>query len=277
MLFSTKAKILFAKILYFLTTLLFGKKPRIITRGGINYKADLSEGFDLSLFLFGNFQGHVTQGKYYSIPANATIIDVGANFGIMALQYAKLYPQSRVYAFEPTHYAIHKFNDNLLLNPELAKRISIHNYFVSAESKAVSDLKAFSSWKVDNSEDADKHPVHMGSAKSTEGVGSITLDDFVKESKITKVDFIKIDTDGHEFQVFNGAKTIITEFRPVIIFEIGLYVMKERGIDFDFYWNYFKALGYELLDSANGKKINLENYNALIPAQGTIDILALPK
>ena len=273
----TKIKISIAKVLYRMTALFYGNKPRIIERGSIRYEVDLSEGIDLSLFLFGNFQKHVTHNPYMKLPADAVIIDVGANFGLMSLQFALVAPEGRVYSFEPTHYALAKFRRNLELNPELAKIIHPVNSFVSAETSKSPNIKAFSSWKVDGNKSDDMHPVHLGAAKSAEGVGSVTLDDFCKENNLTRLDFIKIDVDGHEFEVLNGAKETLKRFRPLVIFEIGLYVLAENHIDYSFFDSYFTALHYRLLESTSGKEINAGNFRKFIPVNGTIDVIALPQ
>jgi FkbM family methyltransferase len=273
----TRVKISIAKILYKLVVPFFGKKSRTIKRNGIYYNVDLSEGIDLSLFLFGNFQSHVTQNKFLELTPDAMVLDVGGNFGIMALQFAKVSPKGEVISFEPTHYAISKFKKNLEINPGLNQRISIVNSFVSSESTENANIQAFSSWKVSGEKGPkDQHPVHLGSPKSTEGVGSITLDDFSSDKKLTKIDLIKIDTDGHEFMVLNGAIECIKKYRPKVIFEVGQYVMKERNIDFSFYLNYFSKLHYRLVDSKSGNEITEKNQNKIIPSLGTIDVIALP-
>jgi hypothetical protein len=69
----------------------------------------------------------------------------------------------------------------------------------------------------------------------------------------------------------------IRKFRPAVIFEAGLYLWNEFGIDFDDYRRLFEPVGYSLHDSANFKRINEKNYRKLIPSRGTIDILALAK
>jgi len=273
----TKIYISIAKVLYFFVTIIYGKKPRIIIRNGITYEVDLSEGTDLSLFLFGSFQKHVTHSKLLVIPKDATIIDVGANFGLMSLPFAQLAPEGRVYAFEPTHYAIAKLKHNLSLNPKLANRIEVINAFVSEKSSENSDMKAFASWKVNNEKSEIMHPINMGAAKSTEGVGSISLNDFCKKENFSRLDFIKMDTEGYEPEVLKGATEIMTKYRPQIIFELGLYAIREKGIDFSFYSNYFDKLNYLLFDSASGALITLENHKKYIPAKATIDIIAKPQ
>jgi FkbM family methyltransferase len=272
----TQIKIQIAKILYFWVTLFTGKKRRIISRNEITFEVDIQEGLDLSLFLFGNFQKHVSENPFIQLPENATIIDVGANFGLMSLNYAKTYPKGKVYAFEPTHYALEKLKRNLELNPKLNERVQVTNSFISSEVSDTPGIKAYSSWKVDGSKDSDKHDTHGGTAKSTDGVGSITLDAFCAQNNIDKIDFIKIDTDGHELEILTGAKDAIKKYLPIIIFEIGIYVMEERDIDFSHYSDYFKSIGCRMFNSSSGKEITLENYLTHIPQRGTIDILAVP-
>jgi FkbM family methyltransferase len=255
--------------------LIYREDRRTIVRSGIKYEIDLSEGIDLSLFLFGTFQKHISQNRFLSLPQDAVVFDVGANSGTMTLQFAKSVPLGKVYAFEPTFYAFSKLMKNLELNPELAERIVPVQSFVSSKTSKETNIRAYASWKVGGAAKDVKHSVHGGTVKSAEGVGSVSLDDFCEENKIRKLDFIKIDTDGHEYDVLQGGRKVIAEFRPTVIFEIGLYVMKENNIDFSSYLNYFGPLGYSLFNSCNHKKIDTENYRRHIPSRGTIDILAL--
>jgi len=271
----TQIKLFFARNLYRVTTLVFGKNKRVIKRNGLYFEADLGEGLDLSLFLFGNFQKHVAANPYIHLPKDGIIFDVGANVGIMSLQFAKSIPRGKVYAFEPTHYAYKKLKKNLSLNTEISNIVTIQS-FVSRQSTRDHQIKAYSSWKVDGKKTDNTHPVHGGTAMSADNVPAISLDDFCINENISRLDFIKIDTDGHEIEVLTGAEVCIGKFKPKIIFEVGLYIMNERGISFSDYWKFFNSLKYELFNSANKKRIDMLNYNKVIPAKGTIDILALP-
>lgn len=253
-----------------------GKEKRIIKRNGILYEVDLAEGIDLSLFLFGNFQKHVIKNQFFSLSKDSIIFDIGANVGTTTLPYAKSVPNGIVYAFEPTHYALTKLNKNLNLNPDLKKRIKVINMFASKKTEIKPKIKAFASWKVDSSRNADIHPIHWGSAKSTNGVKSTTLDEFFSENKIRRLDLIKIDTDGHEPEVLEGAKNIITKFRPTIIFEACEYPLIEKELTSRFYLDLFQKLHYSLFNSQNRDKITMKNYKSLIPLLGGIDIVGVP-
>jgi FkbM family methyltransferase len=271
----TQIKLFCGRILYSILHLIYREDRRIITRNGIKYEVDLSEGIDLSVFAFGKFQGNVSDNKHISLPEDAVVFDVGANFGIMALQYAKAVSSGKVYAFEPTYYAFSKLKRNLELNPELAKRIVTVQSFVSSRTCKETNIKAYASWKVGGAVENGRHSIHRGTIKSTEGIGKLSLDDFCVENKIGRLDFIKIDTDGHEYEVLKGAQKVITKFKPIVIFEVGLYVMEENNIDFSIYLNYFGSLGYSLFTSGNIKKIDAANYRRCIPSKGTTDILAI--
>lgn len=272
----TKIKIFGAKILYKVTTLFVGKDKRTIVRDGVNYEVDLAEGIELSLFLFGKFQSHITHNAFLRIKPNFTILDIGANVGLMTLQFAKLVPQGKVYSFEPTSYALERLKKNLSLNPDLSERVTVINSFVSEVSTAKPEIIAYSSWKVNGERGQNDHPVHLGTPKAAEGVPAISLNDFVEQQNIDKIDFIKIDTDGHEYEVFKGADKAIAKYRPKIIFEIGLYVMDEKNISFEFYYNYFKKLNYKLIDTKTSVEISLDNYRKYIPLKGSTDLIAIP-
>lgn len=272
----TRIKIGIARVLYQGLPPSYRRGRHRVTRGGIRYEVDLTEGIDLSLFLFGGFQRHVTQSRLVTIPADGVVFDVGANAGVMALQFARLVPRGHVYAFEPTHYAFARLRTNLGLNPDLAARITATQSFVSAHSGDRPASRVFASWKVDGTRGDDRHPVHLGTPVSAEGVGTTTVDDFVAHHGLSRLDFIKIDTDGHELEVLKGAAATLRRFRPAVVFEIGLYVMRERGIDFSVYEEYFGSLGYRVLDSKTGREITRANHQRIIPARGTIDALALP-
>jgi len=271
----TLIKIWIARILYRVIRQILRKDKHLICRNGVYYEVDLAEGIDLSLFLFGNFQGHVTCQRYFSIPASAVIIDVGANIGSMALRFAQSLTDGHVYAFEPTNYAFNKLLRNISLNSVLADRITPIQSFLSDRTESDHNIKAYSSWKVDGS-GSETHPLHGGSIKSAELVPAVTLDHFCSTNRICRIDLIKIDTDGYELHVLKGAAETIKRFHPYIIFEIGLYVLEEREERFEDYFFYLSSFKYDLINSKNGKKITLENCYQQIPLRSTTDIIAVP-
>lgn len=270
---GTSLKIKIAKTLYFFVKIFYKSNIRQIKRNEVNFEIDLREGIDLHLFLFGGFQQHVYSNPLLSLANNAVIFDVGGNVGLMSLFFAKIVPNGLVYAFEPTDYALNKFKTNLELNPELAKRIKLNQCFIYSSIEDEPELEAFSSWKLTG--DEKRHSVHKGIAKSAKNIAAITLDYFVKEKNIQKLDLIKIDTDGYELEVLKGGKHILATLRPKVIFEVGQYIMKEKKISFSDYSSLFFELNYKILNT-KGVEVTLDNYKKHIPENGTVDLIAIP-
>jgi len=274
----TRIKITVAKIIYFLIKIFIREDHRVIKRDGISYRVDLSEGIDLSIFLFSGFQGYITKTKLFSLPNDSVIFDIGANIGAMSLQYAKHANEGHVYAFEPTTYAFEKLKTNLSLNPSLAERITMVNAFASDQCANNADIEAYSSWKIDGSE-KDIHPLHGGTLKSEEDksqhIPSITIDKYCQDMDIQRLDCIKIDTDGHELNVLKGAGDTLHKFHPNIVFEAGLYVIEEHGLEFEEYYEFLAGYRYALYNSKNNKLITLDNYLKQIPLYYTTDIIAI--
>lgn len=85
-------------------------------------------------------------------------------------------------------------------------------------------------------------------------VRTITVDDFVKEKGIERVDFIEIDVEGYEKEVLKGAKDTIKRFKPKMAiaayhypndeFEIPRMVLSMRR---DYNWKLVKKLDLDAL------------------------------
>lgn len=271
----TRVRLALARLLYLLFHMILRQDKQVIRRKGVFYEVDLTEGIDLSLYVFGNFQDYVIRNKYFSIPADAVILDVGANVGSMAFRFAGVASKGHVYAFEPTDYAHAKLLKNISLNPQLAARITPVQCFLADQNSRKHQMKAYASWKVDGSA-PNMHPLHGGAIKPADSVPAVTLDHFCLESAIQRVDLIKIDTDGHEYKVLRGACKTIKKYLPYVVFEIGGYVLNEQQIEFEQFYDYFGNLGYSLRNAKNGKKITLQNFSNQIPLRSTTDIIAIP-
>ena len=123
------------------------------------------------------------------------------------------------------------------MNPTLAKRIVTIQSIASSTTCARPAITAYASWNVAETQ-IGSHPVHGGTAKSADGVGAITLDDFARSNGVEGVGVIKIDTDGHELDVLQGAPQLVSTIRRTIVFELGRYLMAERGVTLASYWDY---------------------------------------
>ena len=46
-------------------------------------------------------------------------------------------------------------------------------------------------------------------------VSVITLDEFVEQHAVERIDCIKIDAEGSDFEIIQGARSTIEKFRPI--------------------------------------------------------------
>ena len=98
----------------------------------------------------------------------------------------------------------------------------------------------------------------------------------VREKNIDRLDAIKIDTDGNELSILRGAKEVLREFRPVILFEIATYLLDENQESF--YEDFLKLLipiGYKVFDSVSRRQVTDENIRQIVPPGGSVDLVAV--
>ena len=271
---STRFKIRIAHYIFLLLKWIRVDTHRIVRRQGVNFELDLGEGIDLSIFLFGYFQTHITKkSSFFKLPKDAIIFDVGANFGSISLPLAYKYPQSTVFSFEPSNYAFAKLLRNIELNNNLRDRIKPIHTFLSSNGSYSDELTSYSSWRVDTLEGT-RHPVHLGTIKESIKM-STTIDNYIQANNIGRLDFLKIDTEGYELEILEGAINSIKKYKPVIIFELSQHLLKEKSHSFDEYEKLLAPSGYRFIDAKSGRIATKSNINSIIPQNGSIDIIAL--
>jgi len=178
---------------------------------------------------------HIKGSKWYQqehkklaklVSPGSTVVDVGANMGFMALIFSRLTGKNgKVISLEPSHTTYKKLKKNLEENRlfnVISKNIGCASNAMVAELRKLSGSSGHSSLAVP----ADKAP----NCKA-EKVSVDTLDNILKP--YGKVDFLKIDTEGFECEVLEGAKKILKESRPIIYIELSAQYKKssERSIE----------------------------------------------
>jgi FkbM family methyltransferase len=143
------------------------------------------------------------------------VVDVGAFSGYYSLKALSYYPNCKVIAFEPSSDNIQLFKNNI--NEPSSSRITIHKSAVSNEiGESVLNITSYGpahSLEPQSKEHYRQNPHAFEIGK--ENVKVVTLDDILSSEKI--IDVLKIDTEGHEVKVLQGARSILEKTRYVII------------------------------------------------------------
>ncbi|MEQ8660032.1 MAG: FkbM family methyltransferase [Gammaproteobacteria bacterium] len=202
-----------------------------VRRGGISWQLDLREGIELAIYLAGMFERATWSAYRALLRPGDCVLDAGANVGAHALPLARCVgPAGRVLAVEPTDYAYARLRRNIALNPELAPRISAEQAMLAADTDGAVAAGFYSSWPADG-RDVARHARHQGVMMSATGARRVTADELLVARGFAAVQLIKLDVDGYELDVLEGARATLARDRPTVIMELAPYTVSERGQD----------------------------------------------
>ncbi|MGI0016273.1 MAG: FkbM family methyltransferase, partial [Nitrososphaera sp.] len=219
---TTKHKISIAKLaqssISAVRTLFTKEQNTIVTRKGLRWNLDLREGIDFAIYLLGGFELETRKAFARIVQPGMTVIDIGANIGAHTLPLAAMLgDDGKLIAVEPTDWAFRKLKTNLALNSHIISRVTtVQAMLVGSSNEALPD-EIFSSWPLTAETTDDLHPIHLGRPMSTQGAKTITLDDLLQQLDISRVDVIKLDVDGFELGVLQGAQGVISNNESIRI------------------------------------------------------------
>ena len=147
------------------------------------------------------------------ISKDDVIFDVGAHIGSYAIPLAKvLSGNGKVYAFEPNPSSYYLLKHNIYLNDLHGK--------VFCQKKAIGEKPGV--LKVEFDQLAGNSGSNTIVNKKSDGfyIDFDSIDAFVKRNSIGKVDWLKVDVEGREFEVLKGAENTLSTFKPNVYLEI---------------------------------------------------------
>lgn len=211
---------------------------RSTNRFGDKFEVDLSSFLEWHLWAFGAYEGYIAHLFKYLARPDDNCIDVGANVGIHAIRLAKLVGASgSVIAIEADAKLASRTSKNIALNClGNVKLIQAAAAERSGESVVLhrpddSDTRKLSGSVI-------PHPVLTGQSVT---VATVAIDDIAK----APVSLIKIDVEGYEMPVIEGASQVIREFSPSIVFEHAPYLLSGAFVS---PFEYLKESGYCLFE-----------------------------
>ena len=162
--------------------------------------------------------------KYLS--ENAVILDIGANVGSHTVYWALERSARKIYSFEPLLDTFNILKTNIKLN-NLSDRVDIYNIGLSDEV-CNGTIESYNSYNIGGT----------SFRKTENGESKFCPLDSIEIPE--KIDLIKIDVEGAEVRVLDGAKNTIIKNKPVIVIET--FNHKEE-VD-----NFMQSISYEFAD-----------------------------
>ena len=175
-------------------------------------------------YLGGDWQGEETHLIKQRVESSDICFDIGANIGYYTLLLGAVASKGMTYSFEPVPLNFHLLRSSILIN---GSSNIITECCAVAEQKgerlfAVAKDSAFSSF-VDT---------ERGLIASEARVAVTTLDDYCREKKIPRIDFLKVDVEGAESLVIAGAREILRDNRRrprLVMLELYEPMLKKYG------------------------------------------------
>lgn len=154
---------------------------------------------------------------------DSVIIDAGANVGIFSVFANSIAQRGHVYAFEPVKSTFSVLQKNASNYPAitcvhagLGNSVAVKNVLDMgyANNGMLSGTSVIEDSSLYDSSGAERAINSM--MGNLEPAQITTIDAFVSDNDIPRVDFIKIDTEGYESRILSGASATINKYRPRI-------------------------------------------------------------
>lgn len=187
------------------------------------------------------------------IPRNTSVLDIGANIGIMTVHLARSIGNVTVYSFEPIPGNINTFKR--IVNYFKLKNVQLFEIALGATDGEVEMvMPVVNSVRMQGL----SHVVHSSIKENNEGecfkVPLRALDNMEELLDAPKrISAIKIDVENFEYFVLEGAKTLLAKNKPIVYAELWENENREKCFDL------FQRLNYSTFIVLNNKLVKFDN------------------
>jgi len=210
----------------------------------LNYQKNKKE-FQILSDIFENRE----YADYFPFYKKVTIIDIGAHYGYFSIfAHKNTHPQSTIFAIEPAASNFNQMCVNLKEN-DIENVLTLHtaidttNGFSILHSGRSSNHSLLSNYSL-----LKKNAIQ-------EKVKCMTIESILKDHKIEKIDFLKIDCEGTEYAVFESLSKEIFEKITTISMEFHDLKSEKYTADFLiqlFISHHFKIVKFHYMPTTMG-------------------------
>lgn len=154
------------------------------------------------------------------------IFDVGANTGQTVEWLRNFLPHATIYSFEPVSSSFAELKQNLSFDKN-----TVLEQLAMGDTVEKKSIKLFDEYSTLNS--LKEELMNHGANAKEEEIRVSTIDQYCTEKGISKIDLLKIDTEGYELKVLKGAENMLTNNRIAMIYcEVGFQGNNDRNTGF---------------------------------------------
>ena len=199
---------------------------RTITVSGRSTPIFVSPDAQLKYLKPGNkaFDRDLIQIAERFLVSDSNVWDIGANVGVFTFASAVMAPKGTMVAVEADTWLASALRKSAHLDHYKDSDIRVLPAAIS-DADGTAKFNIASRGRASNALERAGGRSEMGGIREHQYVPTLRLDTLL--SSMPKPDFIKIDVEGGELMVINGASRIISEIRPVFYIEVGNDVSRE--------------------------------------------------
>lgn len=202
------------------------------------------------------------------------IVDVGANIGASLMQLKLAKPHAHVYCFEPSPRYFACLRRTVGANEW--QDVSVEVCGLSSEVSSSAMLHENSTTASLAEREYDGHTFLQ-----TRTVRVTTIDDYFRDGE--QLAFIKVDTDGHDFDVLLGGKQVLERDQPALFFEFDARLLRRAGrapeelMSFVFDLGYTACLPFSNYGDALSVCLKSDQVLEAARREAYVDVLAVAK
>lgn len=222
---------------------------RRVESDGLKYELDISRLIDHSIYFY-KLNEPTWEILFNYIHHDSHVVDVGANIGFLSLRFAKIVKKGMVYSFEPDSENFKNLKNNVELNN--FNNVKVFNKALGAKSETVLLYKIYTNNPGANRILFEKPELPHKVERVEVGV----FDDVADQQKISRVDVMKIDVEGFEIFVLQGALNIIAKCKPILFVELAEVNLRQHGYTAMSLVEFIENLGYDVKDARTMKVVD---------------------
>ena len=168
------------------------------------------------LVVTGEYEPLETKILKYFAANGGLVVDIGANVGYYAVELGKILGEKgRLIALEPIPESFEQLEVNVQLN-SIQDKVSCYQIAISNLHGSLTLYKP----EISGSSACSARNLHPTESSSKLEVPVTTLDTLLKSLNIQNCELIKVDVEGAELMVIQGALDSVKRFKPVIFAEL---------------------------------------------------------
>ena len=215
--FSNTVKMIFYRYIGIIKSYFINiEKSRIIMVNGYKLATMPNDkGISSELVMYGIHEPLTTAIISSEIKDGMTCLDIGSNIGYFAFLENKLAgKKGTVIAIEPSPLIFEILKNNVKL--QINSNIKIFSFACGNENREVNFCTSNSSnlSRIENLEIS-----HNDKTINVSKIEMKTIDSFLKNKELDRLDFVRFDTEGFEFKIYQGMQETIKKYKPMLCFE----------------------------------------------------------